>query len=50
MSEVRQQIIYGDALEIIPTLGPFEYVLTEPPYPTGGESSIRAGDAAKSLS
>ena len=48
MNEVTQQIIYGDALEIIPTLGPFEYVLTDPPYPTGGEFSIRAGDAAKS--
>ena len=48
MLDQAQRIIHGDALEVIPSLGQFDYVLTDPPYPTGGESSIRAGESVKS--
>lgn len=37
----NQTIICGDAAEEIPKLGEFSYVITDPPYPTGGESSMR---------
>ena len=33
-------IYHGDALELVPDLGEFDAVITDPPYPTGGESSM----------
>ena len=35
-------ILQADALEMAGALGEFDYVLTDPPYSTGGETSIRA--------
>ena len=34
-------IHHGDALELVPDLGEFDAVITDPPYPTGGESSMK---------
>ena len=35
-------ILQADALEMAGALGEFDYVLTDPPYSTGGETSIRS--------
>ena len=40
-------IHHDDALEAVPRLGQFDYVLTDPPYPTGGESSLKAKGSVK---
>ena len=34
------EVHHGDALELVPDLGEFDAVITDPPYPTGGESSM----------
>ena len=39
-------LYHADALDVVGDLGEFDYVLTDPPYPTGGESSMRS---AKSI-
>ena len=37
------EIIHGDALEIVPKLGAFDYVITDPPYPVGASApNVRA--------
>ena len=35
------RIVCDDALSCVSDLGIFDYVITDPPYPTGGESSLR---------
>ena len=38
MSETR--VVCGDALELVGDLGEFDAVITDPPYPIGGKSSL----------
>ena len=33
----------GDAMEVVPTLGTFDILLTDPPYPVGVASTMKAG-------
>ena len=37
----------GDALDLIGSVGEVDYLLTDPPYPTGGESSMRSARGVK---
>lgn len=39
---MTDNFIHGDAHEVVGGLGEFDAVMTDPPYPTGGESSIRS--------
>lgn len=40
---MNKKIIHGNCLEIIPDLGVFDYLITDPPYPPGGGSvGVRA--------
>ena len=41
------EIICDDALSVVETLGQFDYVVTDPPYPTGGESSMSSAKSIK---
>ena len=36
-----------DALETVSMLGEFDYIITDPPYPTGGESSMQSAKSIK---
>ena len=40
-------VICEDALDVVETLGQFDYVITDPPYPTGGESSMSSAKSIK---
>ena len=44
---MKHTIIHDDALQVVGTLGEFDYILTDPPYPTGGQSSMRASKSIK---
>lgn len=41
------KIYCDDALQLVSKLGTFDYIITDPPYPTGGESSMRTGSSVK---
>ena len=41
------RIICEDALAVVETLGEFDYMVTDPPYPTGGESSMKSKSSVK---
>lgn len=37
------EIYHNDALDIVDKLGRFDYLITDPPYPVGGQSSLKSG-------
>lgn len=37
--QVKNKVIHGDALEIVNSLGEFDYLFTDPPYPIGGHGA-----------
>ena len=36
------EFINADIFDVAAELGEFDYIVTDPPYPTGGESSMRS--------
>ena len=47
MGIIYMTIHCEDSLEFVSSLGVFDYVITDPPYPTGGESSIKSSKGVK---
>ena len=37
--------IHGDAMEMVADAGTFDYIITDPPYPTGASSNVTANKA-----